>query len=67
MYCYFFMLFSFTFGGRIPHPPFVLFFSINIFTCGFLSKKIYIYFLLERTSKDFHGQILIKNFRTKAK
>ena len=26
MYCYFFVLFSFTFGGRIPHPPFVLLF-----------------------------------------
>ena len=26
MYCYFFVLFSFTFGGKIPHPPFVLLF-----------------------------------------
>ena len=39
MSCYFFVLFSFTFGRRISHPPFVLFFSINIFMRGFLSKK----------------------------
>ena len=28
MYCYFFVLFSFTFGGRIPHSPFVLLFLL---------------------------------------
>ena len=32
------MLFSFTFGGRIPHPPIVLLF-LSIFSCVVSYKK----------------------------
>ena len=32
------LLFSFFFGGRIPHPSFILLFSINISIYRFLSK-----------------------------
>ena len=40
MYCYFFVLFSFTFGGRIPHPPFVLLFlSIYSRIVSYKKKK----------------------------
>ena len=35
---YLFMLFSFTFGGRIPHPPFVLLF-LSIYSCVVSYKK----------------------------
>ena len=40
MSCYFIVLFSFNSGGRTSHPPYVLFYLINIFMRGFLSKKI---------------------------
>ena len=39
MYCYFFVLFSFTFGGRIPHPPFVLLF-LSIYSRVVSHQKI---------------------------
>ena len=39
MYCYFFMLFSFSFGGRIPHPPFVLLFYQYILVWFTIKKK----------------------------
>ena len=40
MYCYFFVLFSFTFGRRNPHPPFVLLFlSIYSRVVSYQKKK----------------------------
>ena len=44
MYCYFFLLFSFSFGGRIPHPPFVLL-LLSIYSCmvSYQKKKMKLY------------------------